>query len=181
MHFATRSPQQRACGQRTLPTSGVRVNGRFGGRCRAALAALLMLSLSACDTPLEPADIAGTYVFAPAAGLRFQIPVDGTPQEFTLRIADTLTLRSDGSALISGVSEWMTSPPDAPAVGPRSIAFTFRIDDRMLEASAPTNVCLNVYEPCVWTFRISGDQLIRENGATPEYREVYTRVGPPLR
>lgn len=61
------------------------------------------------------------------------------------------------------------------------VAFTFRIDDRMLEATAPTNVCLNVYEPCVWTFRISGDQLIRENGAAPEYREVYTRVGPPLR
>lgn len=149
-------------------------------RRSAALAALCVLALGACDTSLEPTDIAGTYVYAPPSGLRFSIPVSGTPQNFTLRIVDTLVFRTDGTARISGVSSWETPPPGQPSGQSRSVAFIYRINDRRIEASATTpNVCVNPYSPCVWTFRILGDQLIHENGAATQYLEVYTRVGPP--
>ena len=149
-------------------------------RRSAALAALCLLGLGACDTSLEPTDIAGTYVFEPPAGFRFRFTIDGTPQDFTLRIVDTLVVRTDGTARISGVSEWMTPPPGEPSTRARSVDFTYRINDRRIEATAATeNVCANPYYSCVLTFRILGDQLIRENGAATRYLEVYTRVGPP--
>jgi len=141
-----------------------------------------MLALAACESPLSPSDVAGTYVFAPPGGLRFQIDVAGTPQEFTLAVHDTLTLRADGSGVLSGVSSWITPPPDPPTVGPRTIELTYRIDDRTLRAEVLTaGVCLSPYVLCLQTYRVAGDAIIRENGAPPEYREVFTRVGPPLR
>lgn len=146
------------------------------------MAAFALLALAACESPLSPSDVAGTYVFAPPGGLRFQIPVAGTPQEFTLAVHDTLTLRADGSGVLSGVSSWITPPPDAPTVGPRTIELTYRIDDRTLRAEVVTvGVCLNPYVLCLQTYRVAGDAIIRENGAPPEQREVFTRVGPPLR
>lgn len=153
-----------------------------GAGVRRRVAVLGMLALAACESPLSPSDVAGTYVFAPPGGLRFQISVAGTPQEFTLAVHDTLTLRADGSGVLSGVSSWITPPPDAPTVGPRTVELTYRIDDRTLRAEVLTSgVCLNPYEPCTQTYRVAGDAIVRENGAAPEYREVFTRVGPPLR
>lgn len=146
------------------------------------VAVLGMLALAACESPLSPSDVAGTYVFAPPGGLRFQFDVAGTSQEFTLAVHDTLTLRADGSGVLSGVSSWITPPPDPPTVGPRTIELTYRIDDRTLRAEVVTaGVCLNPYVLCLQTYRVAGDAIVRENGAPTEYREVFTRVGPPLR
>ena len=168
-------------GTYVMPLTLLRQHALRPLRTRRVSAAAALILATSCIAPLEPADVAGTYVYAPPGGLRFEYTVAGMRETFTLAIHDTLVLRADGTGLISGSSAWVAPPPDAPVVGPRTRSFTYTLAARTVrtrDTACPAGPdCLLVGLNA--RFTIFGPIVVRENGASADSRAVYRRVGPP--
>jgi hypothetical protein len=136
------------------------------------------LATAACDDLLAPADLAGTYVYAPPNGLVVAWPSDTGTGSFTMALHDTLTLRADGTGLVSGRGIWITPPPGEGLDRVRAWAFRFRVRSTDLVTSplpdAPScEACAN------WTFSVQGSSIMRTNDGRPPGTTIYRRVGPP--
>lgn len=150
-------------------------------RARAFTAVFGLIAVAGCTSPLEPDDVAGTYVYAPAGGQVTRSVVDGIAREDTLMIADTITLRADGTGVRSGRSYWITRPPGAPDGQAVTWPFVYTIDG--VELALLPAPCVALAGVCLESggsprFRVIGDRLL---GLVLQAPLVYSRVGPPAR
>lgn len=151
--------------------------------CKRAFAAIAaFVTVAGCTSPLEPDDVAGTYVCAPVGGLVTRWVVDGIPRVDTLIIADTITLRGDGTGVRSGQYFWVTRPPEMTDGQVRTWPFVYTIDGVALSLLSEPCVALAGID-CLESastprFRILGGQLL---GLVLQAPLVYSRVGPPAR
>ena len=112
----------------------------------ASVAALLFLtSLSACDDPLGPYDIAGTYVLRSVRGDPVPAIFWASEQSQLHVLADTLRLHLNGT----GSEAWLLESTGLNASGPerQERSLTFRIQDNRIEAiypCGPTELCVGV-------------------------------------
>lgn len=151
-------------------------------RKRAFAAVFGFVAVSGCTSPLEPDDVAGTYVCAPVGGLVIRWEVDGIPRVDTLIIADTITLRGDGTGVRSGQYFWVTSPPEMADGQVRTWPFVYTIDGVELTLLPGSCVALATVDcgasASTPRFRILGGHLLGQDLQAPL---AYARVGPPAR
>lgn len=151
--------------------------------CPRAFAAIFaFVAVAGCTSPLDPDDVAGTYVYAPAGGQVTRSVVDGIAREDTLMIADTITLRADGTGVRSGRSYWITRPPGAPDGQAVTWPFVYTIDGVELTLLPGSCVALATVDcgasASTPRFRILGGHLLGQDLQAPL---AYARVGPPAR
>jgi hypothetical protein len=113
---------------------------------RSFIAGLLLSSpLTACDDPLSPRDVAGTYVLRSVRGDPVPAIFHESAQSQLHVLADTLRLALDGT----GTETWLLESTGLYASGPQRIerSLRFELRDGWIEAvypCAPNELCAGV-------------------------------------
>ena len=143
----------------------------------ATLAVLVFLtSLTACDDPLGPQDVAGTYVLRSVRGDPVPAIFWESEQSQLHVLADTLRLHVDGT----GVEVWLLQSTGLYASGPdrRERVLTFHIRDSRIEATYPCGPAENCAGMITLRGQLTGSELradVHPYGAGPI---VFERLAP---
>jgi len=121
---------------------------------------IALFQLAACDDPLRPRDVAGTYVLQLVRGQTLPA-VLGEGERWQRRVlADTLRLNADGTGSETWILEY--TGDYASESGRLEVPFVFEINDGRLEGwylCTAEAFCLPVVQPLRGGFRRGGARL----------------------
>ena len=134
-----------------------------------AIASVLLAAGMACDDPLSPEDVAGTYVLSSLRGESLPAVLWETETSEARLLADTLRLHADGS----GTDVWLYEYTTALGPLPRRLEhlLEFEVNDGRLEGAyvcPPGTTCLLSLEVIRGVFTPEGLRLeVSRHGEGP--------------
>ena len=129
---------------------------------------LAALAVTACDDPLGPHDVAGTYVLRSVRDEPLPAVLWETDHTQLRVLADTLRLNTDGTGAEIWVLEFVGA--HASESGRSEWAVQFEVREGRLEGSyvCPASFCLTVFEPLRGEFTRMGLRLdVAKHGGGP--------------